>query len=255
MTETTGGHNALPKSVWPGVLACVSYFVLASMSSPITYFVTNLFDLTRHQSLALGNAVMLAGGLFLIFGFWPAVLGRTYAKSYRGYVKRIGLLGARSRAQRFTSLAFWVVMLAALIIEVRDPAWIAVVEAYWARPLWLITFAAVQTGVVEELVFRGLAFDLLEWRFSIWGALLVPAALFGFAHVAMGPGRIATTAWVGFLFAGLRWQTGSVWGCVAMHFLLNLGTPVPAWLGWLAGAAVALGLHVASSRNRRSSVT
>lgn len=78
-------------------------------------------------------------------------------------------------------------------------------------------------GVVEELLFRGLVYRLLEdWlgvRWAIWGSS------FGFAlwHI-FGQGLLAGlgTFIIGFVFALIRWRAGGILGLIITHGLIDI---------------------------------
>lgn len=93
----------------------------------------------------------------------------------------------------------------------------------WAGVLGNLLFYFGLVGLVEELLFRGLVYRLLEdWRgaaWAIWGSSLG----FGLWHV-FGQGVLAglATAAVGVLFALIRWRAGGIVGLIALHGLWDL---------------------------------
>ncbi|MGE5224691.1 MAG: lysostaphin resistance A-like protein [Omnitrophica WOR_2 bacterium] len=86
-----------------------------------------------------------------------------------------------------------------------------------------ILFYVGMVGLVEELLFRGLVFRLLEdWlgiRWAIWGSS------FGFLlwHV-FGQGLLigAATLLIGLVFAVIRWRAGGIIGLILIHGLWDL---------------------------------
>lgn len=75
---------------------------------------------------------------------------------------------------------------------------------------------ALLSGVGEELLFRALAVPPL--------GLVVSSLLFGAVHQTRGPGRWAWIGWataVGLGLGLLFSLTGSLWGCVVAHALVN----------------------------------
>jgi membrane protease YdiL (CAAX protease family) len=91
-------------------------------------------------------------------------------------------------------------------------------------------------GLVEELLFRGLIYRLLEdWRgvrWAIWGS----SFSFGLWHVfGHGPLIGMATLVIGLLFAQIRWRGGGIVGLIVLHGLWDLEN---AWLVTDANIAV-----------------
>jgi CAAX protease family protein len=92
------------------------------------------------------------------------------------------------------------------------------------------------TGLVEELLFRAVAFRLLMRAFGAWWALAASAALFGAAHFTnphatpLAAAAIAVEA--GLMLAGLYLATGRLWMSVGVHAAWNFAQ------GKIFGAAV-----------------
>ncbi len=93
----------------------------------------------------------------------------------------------------------------------------------WAGVLGDLLFYFGLVGLVEELLFRGLVYRLLDdWRgaaWAIWGSSLG----FGLWHVfGQGPLAGLATAAVGLLFALIRWRAGGIVGLIVLHGLWDL---------------------------------
>jgi membrane protease YdiL (CAAX protease family) len=91
-------------------------------------------------------------------------------------------------------------------------------------------------GLVEELLFRGLIYRLLEdWRgvrWAIWGSSFG----FGLWHIfGQGPLVGGATLVIGLLFALLRWRGGGILGLIVLHGLWDLET---VWLVSDSNAAI-----------------
>jgi membrane protease YdiL (CAAX protease family) len=79
-----------------------------------------------------------------------------------------------------------------------------------------ILVLALLSGIGEELLFRGLL--------QPWVGLLPQAVLFGFLHQVRGPSRWVWVTWattVGLLLGGIFQLSGSLWGPIAAHALVN----------------------------------
>ncbi|HOT93271.1 MAG TPA: CPBP family intramembrane metalloprotease [Anaerolineae bacterium] len=233
-----------------GLAICLSWYVLALVAD-IPGMILKV-DGASALGQSISHGAKLVGGLLLVFGLLPVLL-RAYHEKYTTYLRATGILFPTEKHHRVVLIAF---LLVAGILFVADLAsnGLAGLETYHAAhgipTLALAAFASLQAAIVEELIFRGIAFDFLKRRFPVWVAILLPAILFGFAHAWWGLGRVAGTAFMGILFALLRWRTDNVWGPIAMHFLINFGFPIPAWVGWLIAVVVSAGLEIAKQVRR-----
>ncbi len=89
-------------------------------------------------------------------------------------------------------------------------------------PFWFFFAISVVAPLHEELLFRGYAYSGWVKKLGVWGAILVPAVLFTACHIQYG--------WVGLLYIFLmgvalgilRWKTGSIYPCIALHMINNL---------------------------------
>ena len=91
-----------------------------------------------------------------------------------------------------------------------------------------VFFSEMSTGVVEEVVFRGLIFCGLiaglgrtSGRFKI--AAYVTCVLFGVAHVFGGIEAVIVTTLVGALFLASTLELQSLWPAAVLHGLLDVG--------------------------------
>lgn len=101
---------------------------------------------------------------------------------------------------------------------------------------WQMLNIAIQSGMMEELVFRAILMRLLMRAFGVWPALIAQAALFGAAHLA-NPGAtvvssIAIMIEAGFLLAAFYLLSNRLWMSVGLHAAWNFTQ------GWLWGASV-----------------
>ena len=92
------------------------------------------------------------------------------------------------------------------------------------------------SAVVEEIVFRGIAFRFIEQWLGSWTAVAASALIFGAVHIfavdATWFSTLATAAEAGLLFAMILLVTRSLWWVIGVHagwnFVLSiiLGVPV-----------------------------
>ena len=92
-------------------------------------------------------------------------------------------------------------------------------------PPWRGLAIALSSGVVEELVFRGVLFRLLWCAFGIGWGLAVSAGLFGLAHLANPPhdimAALAVALEAGLMLAALYVLTGRLWASIGAHIAWN----------------------------------
>ena len=104
------------------------------------------------------------------------------------------------------------------------------------RTVWNALRISVQSGVVEEVLLRLVAFRLLWRAFGVWPALAMSALLFGFLHM-MNPNAtvfasICIALEAGVLLAAFYVLTGRAWLPIGVHAGWNFTQ------GWIFGAAV-----------------
>jgi membrane protease YdiL (CAAX protease family) len=121
-----------------------------------------------------------------------------------------------------------------------------------AAPAWRAVGMALESGVVEEVLVRGVILRLAWRAFGPWVALAISAVLFGAGHIG-NPGATAfTTACVaieaGVMLAAFYALTGRLWVSIGFHAAWNFTQ------GYIFGAAVSggdFGDAIARSTARR----
>jgi uncharacterized protein len=95
--------------------------------------------------------------------------------------------------------------------------------------------------IAEELLFRGYVFGALRtWR-GPWVAAVLTGIVFGAIHVASAPVVFLVPLGVlGFLLCLLRWRTGSLLPCIAVHAFNNAIAFGVNEASWSTGAVIAL---------------
>lgn len=91
-----------------------------------------------------------------------------------------------------------------------------------------VFFSEMSTGVVEEVVFRGLVFcglvaGLGRSRGRVKIAAYLSCALFGLAHALGGWESVLVTAVLGALFLASTLELQSLWPAAVLHGLLDVG--------------------------------
>jgi membrane protease YdiL (CAAX protease family) len=120
-------------------------------------------------------------------------------------------------------------------------------------------FVCVIAPIAEEFFFRGFLFGALRrWRVRLaghelgpWLASVVVGILFGLAHTGSASAQyLVPLGFLGFVLCLVRWRTGSLYPCMALHAFNNslaLGVNQlhwPAWgiVGLIAGSLLAIGV-------------
>jgi membrane protease YdiL (CAAX protease family) len=141
------------------------------------------------------------------------------------------------------------------------------VNRYTAALVAASVFVCVFAPIVEEFFFRGFLFGTLaRMRVGLgridagpWLAAVIVAVLFGLAHAGSAPaGDLVPLGFLGFLLCLVRWRTGSLYPCIALHSFNNcvaLGVQ-QGWsggevLGALAGSAAVIALLTGPLSRRR----
>jgi hypothetical protein len=128
-------------------------------------------------------------------------------------------------------------------------------------------FVCVVAPVAEEFFFRGFIFGALR-RMRIvvagrdlgtWVAAALTGILFGLAHTGSASSQyLVPLGFLGFVLCLLRWRTGSLYPCIALHSINNslaLGISQLHWntveiLGLMAGSLLVIGAATAPLAGR-----
>jgi uncharacterized protein len=129
----------------------------------------------------------------------------------------------------FRDLAFGVLLGAALfstvVLELAAGGFYRVVGVHVTGDLAIAAVLLIADAVIEELLFRGVIFRLIEEWTGTWIALAVSAAIFGFAH-AGNPGAtwfssLAIALEAGVLLGLAFVVTRNLWFPIGLHFAWN----------------------------------
>jgi membrane protease YdiL (CAAX protease family) len=105
-------------------------------------------------------------------------------------------------------------------------------------------FACAVAPICEEFFFRGFLFTVLRQMrvrlfgrdFGSWIAALIVALLFGLAHSGSAkPEYLIPLGMLGFVLCLVRWYTGSLYPCMAIHSVNNVVALGVNELHWGAG--------------------
>src|SRR6476469_5281233 len=110
-------------------------------------------------------------------------------------------------------------------------------------------FVCVIAPRAEEFFFRGFFFGALRrWRIKVagreigvWVAAVVTGILFGLAHTgSASPQYLVPLGFLGFVLCIVRWRTGSLYPCMALHSINNSLALGVNQVSWNAGEVFAL---------------
>ncbi len=110
-------------------------------------------------------------------------------------------------------------------------------------------FVCVVAPIAEEFFFRGFFFGTLSrMRVSVagrqagpWIAAVITAILFGLAHLGSASAEfLVPLGFLGFVLCLIRWRTGSLYPCMALHSFNNCLALGVNQEGWGAPAIIAL---------------
>lgn len=114
-------------------------------------------------------------------------------------------------------------------------------------------FVCAIAPIAEEFFFRGFVFGALRRmnvviagrNIGVWIAAVITGILFGLAHTgSASPQYLVPLGFLGFILCLVRWRTGSLYPCMALHSINNSLALGVNQLHWNAGEI--LGLIVAA---------
>jgi membrane protease YdiL (CAAX protease family) len=110
-------------------------------------------------------------------------------------------------------------------------------------------FVCVIAPILEEFFFRGFIFGALRrmriviagHNIGTWVAAAITGILFGLAHTGSASAQyLLPLGFLGFMLCWLRWRTGSLYPCMALHSLNNALALGIAQLHWNSAEIIAL---------------
>ena len=137
--------------------------------------------------------------------------------------------------ETLAGLAIGAVMMAVTVGIMVAAGW-ATIEPARLSSAWRAVAMAIQSGVVEEILFRLVVLRLLWRAFGIWPALAISAFLFGALHI-MNPNAnwfaaLCIMVEAGIMLGAFYILTGRIWVSIGVHAGWNFTQ------GWFFGAAV-----------------
>jgi uncharacterized protein len=112
-----------------------------------------------------------------------------------------------------------------VVLELAAAGFYRITAVHVTRDLVLAALVLLPSAAIEELLFRGVLFRLVEEWLGTWIALAVSAAVFGFAHAA-NPGAswlssLAIALEAGVLLGAAFVVARNLWFPIGLHFAWN----------------------------------
>ncbi len=116
----------------------------------------------------------------------------------------------------------------------------------------IAVLVCVAAPIAEETFFRGFFFGAVRnWR-GVWPAAIITGLVFGAVHVgSYSVAYLPPLAFLGFALCLVRWRTGSLYPCIALHAMNNglAFAVLRHWTWWqviltMLGALLAVGVVV-----------
>jgi membrane protease YdiL (CAAX protease family) len=123
------------------------------------------------------------------------------------------------------------------------------VNKHTAALIGATVFVCAIAPMAEEFFFRGFLFAVLRRMrvvvggrdIGVWIAALITGMLFGLAHLgSASPKFLVPLGFLGFVLCMIRWRTGSLYPCMALHSLNNCLALGVNQLHWNAAEILAL---------------
>lgn len=87
----------------------------------------------------------------------------------------------------------------------------------------------IMAPIVEELIFRGYAYFGWINKLGLPGTAMLSSVLFTACHIQYGWTGLFSIFLMGMVLTFLRWKTGSIFPCIAVHFVNNLANLIYAF--------------------------
>lgn len=161
---------------------------------------------------------------------WLGFLGLLIAcgpQNREGWKRRLGLYGFRPLHAALWMMGSAVVIfgmgiLADKFMDEYSRKSLELIAEGIHSPIWYVLAVVVVAPICEELLFRGFAFSGWVGKIGPWFAILIPALLFTCLHVQYGWAGLLYVFVLGVTLGVVRWRTGSVYPCIALHAAANL---------------------------------
>ncbi len=169
---------------------------------------------------------------FVVAALYFAVLGGMRRPADFGYRKtplRLGIIAVAVAGAGYYALSWVYATVLNLHGNDKLPNELGV-NKHTAALIGAAVFVCVIAPIAEEFFFRGFLFGVLRRMrvmlggrdVGVWIAALITGLLFGLAHLgSASPKFLVPLGFLGFVLCMVRWRTGSLYPCMALHSLNN----------------------------------
>jgi membrane protease YdiL (CAAX protease family) len=225
---------------WTAFAVLIAAFFLAFAGQLVIAAVSTLFGATIEDPTP---AVLILSTLFQDFAFVGAaiffarsagpVLPAQFGLRATPLWRAVGMALATMVAFYFLSAVWAAIIDTGATDELPDS--LGVERSTWAL-IAVCILVTVVAPLAEELLFRGYMFGALSnWR-GVWPAAIITGVIFGGIHATgTDPEFLVPLMLLGFLLCLLRWRTGSLLPCIALHAVNNsiaFGVTAADWDAW-----------------------
>ncbi len=97
--------------------------------------------------------------------------------------------------------------------------------------LMLVIAICIVAPIVEEVIFRGLAYTrLVNSRAGVTGAIIITSIVFTFIHIQYELTVLAILSVFAFLLGYVRYKTNNLVYCIALHMQINMMSTIELFL-------------------------
>ncbi len=193
----------------------LSLFVLILATSIFSFGTDKIFGHDSIWTNLLSVVITAAVALFAYYGFFRLIERRTVTELSLPPAGR-ELVGGVLIGTILFSVTIGILWLLGYYQVTGTNPWTAIFP-------WLIL--AILSGVVEEIIFRGILFRIMEESLGTWIALAISALIFGLLHLpnpnATLWGATAIAIEAGIMLAAAFVYTRRLWLPIGIHFAWN----------------------------------
>jgi membrane protease YdiL (CAAX protease family) len=235
---------------WLALGALVLGFAVYAVLSTVVIAVTG--SSTAHPSPAASNISNFIFDLsFVGAALYFTTVSRRIGRLEFGYRRiswRTGLTALIAAGAAYYALTLVYSAVFSLHATDRLPSGLGLHQTSWK--IVVAVYVCAMAPMCEEFFFRGFLFGILR-RMHItiggreagpWVAAAIVGVLFGLAHFdSAQPEFLIPLGFLGFVLCIVRWRTGSLYPCMALHSLNNsVALAVNEHLGWGTGGTIAV---------------
>ncbi len=196
---------------WLSTAGDVAVFVsIYGVSQYLPSLASALWGDAAGGSMAFALKYMAGGVLTIVLvGLYRRLVCRTCG--------RIG----RSRRGFDPAFLLWGIVLLAAVSIVVEPLsdLLPAVDRSYGRDGWIMLSAVVVAPVVEEVLFRGMLFDMIRSRAGLAAAFLLSSLVFAVMHLQPAVMAVALPSGMVLCYAYIK--TRSIFSCILLHMMNN----------------------------------